>query len=282
MEYFKFPKKSYYLTQGYGDDSYSHKGRIALDVSAAGGGYKEIYAPFTGYVAKTYINPKYAYTCWLVSDEKVICADGIARYAVCEFTHPVEIAKLKIGQKFKQGDFLMNDGDTGQATGKHLDFETAVWDNKDDIVADWKTNSYGNLALVNVCDPTTVMVLENDCKVLNESYLSKNYHFKKESEVVIRPISEKYTIGTYQAVYDVAIRKGASTKYPQKKVKDLTKDGQKNATSTNPNDLARYKPGTLFDALEIIENAPNDIWARGYSGYINIVSGQWQNSKKVN
>ena len=54
MEYLKFPKKCYYLTQGFGYNSYSHQNRKAIDVSQRGG-YKEIYAPFSGYIANIYL-----------------------------------------------------------------------------------------------------------------------------------------------------------------------------------------------------------------------------------
>ena len=54
MEYLKFPKKCYYLTQGFGYNSYSHQNRKALDVSQRGGN-KEIYAPFSGYIANIYL-----------------------------------------------------------------------------------------------------------------------------------------------------------------------------------------------------------------------------------
>ena len=90
MEVFKFPKKSYYLTQGFGVNTFSHKNRKAIDVSARGG-YKEIYAPFSGYVSKIYVKRNNSYTIWLTSNEKVLCADGVARFAVVMMTHPNKI-----------------------------------------------------------------------------------------------------------------------------------------------------------------------------------------------
>lgn len=268
MEYFLFPKKSYYLTQGYGKGCLSHQNVIALDMSAAGGGYKEIYAPFTGYVAKVYTSPVYAYTIWLVSSEKVICADGKARYAVASFTHPSEISKYKVGQKFKQGDLLMNDGKTGQATGAHLHLEVAVYDKKEDIIANWHTVK-GDYCLVNEVNPCDYMVMADGCKVLNETFLGKKYHFKKQSEVKITDTS-KYTTGNYQTIARVYVRTGAGTNYAAKKVSQLTADGQKNATSSDKNATALYKKGTVFTALEIIKVSDTEYWARGYSGYINI------------
>lgn len=280
MEYFLFPKKSYYLTQGYGKGSFSHQNRIALDVSASGGGSKEIYAPFTGYVAKIYVDKRFAYSCWLVSSEKVICADGVLRYAIAMFTHPSEIASLRVGQTFKQGDHLMNDGDTGHATGKHLDLQIAVYDNKGDIKVDWhKVN--GDWSLIGDVNPCDYMVMANDCKVLKETYLNKAYHFKKQSEVVAKEETTEYTKGIYETLANVYVRTGAGTNFAPKKVKDMSADGKKHATSTNLNDDALYKKGTQFDALEIIKVSDNEYWAKGYSGYINIEKNGIIACKKV-
>lgn len=269
MEYLLFPKKTYYLTQGFGLNSYSHQYRPALDVSAANGGTYDIYAPFSGYVAKKYVDSRFAYSIWLVSSSKVICADGIARYAVAMFTHPKEIASLKVNQTFKQGDLLMKDGDTGHATGLHLDMEVAVYDKKEDIVADWHEvkGRSGYYKLCNSINPCDVMVLKEDGIIKNEYYLNKQYHFKKISEV---PLTSKYEIGLYKTLAVVRVRKGPGINFEQKRVKELSKNGQENATSSNMNGYACYKKDTYFDALEIIKNSDSEYWAKGYSGYINI------------
>jgi surface antigen len=78
----------------------------------------------------------------------------------------------------------------------------------------------------------------------------------------------KYTTGDYVTLTDMKVRAGAGTEYRWKKVKELTTDGKRNATSNNPEANAVYKKGTVFTALEIIEN--NGTWARTPSGYICI------------
>lgn len=80
-------------------------------------------------------------------------------------------------------------------------------------------------------------------------------------------IDTEYTKGVYQTLYNMYVRTGAGTNFPPKKVKDLTPDGQKHATSTDPNAKAVYKKGTKFDVLEIKVNN-NQIWGRGYSGWV--------------
>ena len=80
-------------------------------------------------------------------------------------------------------------------------------------------------------------------------------------------INTEYTKGLYECNYNMYVRSGAGTNYAPKKVKDLTEDGKKHATSTNPEADALYKKGTRFDVLEIQVNG-NEIWGKGYSGWI--------------
>ena len=77
-----------------------------------------------------------------------------------------------------------------------------------------------------------------------------------------------YLTGNYKTLYNMNVRTGAGTNNPVKKVKDLTADGKRNATSTNPEANAVYKTGTIFTALQIINN--NGVWAKTPSGYVCI------------
>lgn len=77
----------------------------------------------------------------------------------------------------------------------------------------------------------------------------------------------EYTPGLYVTHYNLYVRTGPGTNYEPKKVKDLTKDGKKHATSKDPNADAVYKEGTRFDVLEIKVNK-KQIWGLGYSGWV--------------
>lgn len=92
-----------------------------------------------------------------------------------------------------------------------------------------------------------------------------NYVFN-DKELVKK---EEYPKGNYKTLKNMNVRKGAGTNYAIKKVKDLTKDGKKNATSTNLNANAVYKKGTIFTAQKIIKKS-NSVWAKSPSGYISI------------
>lgn len=258
MEYLLFPKKTYFLTQGYGKGSYSHTYRIALDVSAAGGGKKEIYAPFSGTVRKRYVsNLRVAYTIWFVSDEKVMCADGKMRYAVIMMTHPNEIKNIAVGKKYKQGDYMFNDGTTG-GVAAHLDFEIAVYDNKNDMKIDWYQVKDGSYALYNSVDPTKYMVMSDDTLVLNTYYspLKKSYHFKLVSEV--KPDNYFVSGGTYKLLYEKCLRK--SPNMGNNIVKAYEVDNYTKTLLVSKTGNAKFKVGTIITSLKVVKDSEGRIW----------------------
>ena len=82
------------------------------------------------------------------------------------------------------------------------------------------------------------------------------------------PSKDEFQKGyNYETLDNMYVRWGAGTKYGIKLVKNLTSDGKKNATSSNPNAYAVYKKGTVYTALDVIRNE-NGIWARTPSGYV--------------
>ena len=98
-----------------------------------------------------------------------------------------------------------------------------------------------------------------------------------ESSITL--IGGSYSKGNYKTLGNMNVRTGAGTNYAIKKVKDLSTDGKRNATSTNLNANAVYKTGTVFTAIEIINE--NGVWAKTPSGYVCIkdVSGKVYCSK---
>ena len=91
---------------------------------------------------------------------------------------------------------------------------------------------------------------------------------------------ETYTKGEYITLDAMYVRTGPGVDYRIKKVKELTKDGQKNATSKNKNDYAVYKKGTEFTALEIKERN-GGYWAKTPSGYVCIKQNNTVYCKKL-
>ncbi len=132
------------------------------------------------------------------------------------------------GDRVAKGQKLGIIGTTGQSTAVHLHFQIDKGSNASAI------------------DPY--------------DYLFNNKEF-------INQTKEQYTTGNYITLEPMNLRCGAGIKYAIKKVKDMSINGRKHATSTNLNANAEYKKNTEFTAQKIIPLG-NEIWALCPSGYI--------------
>lgn len=88
----------------------------------------------------------------------------------------------------------------------------------------------------------------------------KIYHEEKPT-----PAPKEHPI--YITLGDMYVRYGAGTNYGVKRVRDLTEDGKKHATSQNPDAYAVYKKGTRFTCYELVDLGKG-VWARTPSGYV--------------
>ena len=75
-------------------------------------------------------------------------------------------------------------------------------------------------------------------------------------------------LGNYVVISPRYIRYGAGVNYDIKKVKELTKNGQKHCTSTNPNAKAQYKKDTTFTVEELRYATNGAVWGRSPSGWL--------------
>ena len=80
--------------------------------------------------------------------------------------------------------------------------------------------------------------------------------------------------GDYKVISPRYVRKGAGIEFDIKKVKDLTKDGQKHCTSKNPNAKAQYQSGTIFTNQKTVKAKNGSIWAKTPSGFVCLVSSK--------
>lgn len=97
---------------------------------------------------------------------------------------------------------------------------------------------------------------------------SKMSYIVSEANKINFERNVKYTLGYYKTKNTVNVRSGPGTNYSIKKVKDLTADGKKHATSKNSNASAVYKKNTLLKITSIISGANNSIWGKSPSGYV--------------
>lgn len=139
---------------------------------------------------------------------------------------------VNVGDRVVKGQKLGIIGKTGQSTAEHLHFQIDKGSNASAI------------------DPY-------------------DYIFGSKEFETLQNNTEQYPKGNYITQECMNIRTGAGINYSIKKVSQMSPNGKKHATSTNPNSNAIYKKGTEFTAQEIIIK-DNEVWAKSPSGYICI------------
>lgn len=174
-----FPMKILTLTQGYGNETSTHKYSYALDFCGVDSGKDNVYAPFDCKVTKKYVKSGHSYEVWLTSTKKVLARNGYYGYLTMSITHPSEIASMKVGQKFKQGQLICREGKEG-ATANHIHLELsegtkAGWDSK--------LSKKGIYVNVNRVKPEEYLFLPESSEIKKEEYKGTKYHFAKESEI---------------------------------------------------------------------------------------------------
>lgn len=235
----KNSENNYKITSGFGNREYMCKDKIIKDfhngvdlISTTK--ETEIVAFDKGVVINVCNEGKqYGQACYVV-----IQHDGyITRY----YHLKSGSIKVKVGDEVNEGDFLGIMGKTGQANGVHLHFQI----------------DYGNIneAINPLIDNRLIIpseIIKDDKLSLQEDYLKKG---------------NNYILQT-----NLNVRTNAGTIYSLKLVKNLTKDGQKHATSSNLNSFAILKKGTVVTCQDVIKKSNGQIWIKIPSGYICAVS----------
>ncbi len=137
--------------------------------------------------------------------------------------------KVKVGDKVKRGQYIANEGATGNVTGPHLHF--GVYLNKKWV------------------DPKPYLLG-------TKSLLKEKVSFN-----IIK--GNNYTLLEDRNVYS-----SYSNKSTRKLVKDLTKSGRAHATSKKLADKATLKASTVVTVLDVLKNDENHTWIKIPSGWI--------------
>lgn len=154
------------------------------------------------------------------------------------YAHLSEIL-VKVGQHVNNRDIIGIEGTTGNSTGNHCHYEV-----RDGGI----TGHYMNI--------NDISGIPNDEGGIYQNTSNNNTSNNSDKR-------------NYHTLYNMYVRYGAGLNYGIKLVKELTEDGKKNALDKGLNSFAIYKKGTVFTALEIIENKYGK-WARTPSGYVCI------------
>lgn len=254
IEDFLCPFENFYLTCGP-NESPAHMGTMAIDVRGAERGVRENYfVPATSRCVWTY--PANGQAMWQTVNP-VRCSNGyigVVTYLTCHD----DTFNANVGLELPQGGQLGTMGtksSNGDVTGVHCHIECEQGSD-----TSWRKNRYGNYCFSSETDPEDVFFMDNT------NIINGIGNWKYLSDVPV----EEYPLGNYKCLYNMNVREGAGTECVIKKVKDLTENGKENATSTNLDDNAVYKEGTIFTAKEIITLSDNSVWGKSPSGYICI------------
>ena len=255
MSYFKYPLKFIAITTYF---STRHR---ALDFgwnNSYGGKNCPVYAIDDSKVIEVGYNDETGYRIWLQTDK-----DGV-RW-LHRYVHLQKRPSFKVGQTVKKGAKIGNMGNTGNSFGEHLHFD--LWKCPKGYTMNWSDRAKYAV------DPT-------DYLYVHSGQVKSSVSGNKKGVKDVPKLT--YTVGDYKTLYTMNLRTGAGTIYRRKKVKEMTADGKRSATSKNSNDYAQYKKGTVFTASKIIKNTSGNIWAKTPSGYICIATKkEFEYCKKI-
>lgn len=117
-----FPMETMTITQGmFGN--FSHKGSMSIDLGGKDAGIDPAFAPFD--LTLVWKDSLSGNGLCFQSDRPVICADGTINHVTFVMWHMNDISAYRVGQKFKQGEKIYEEGMAGRATGNHIHFNIA-------------------------------------------------------------------------------------------------------------------------------------------------------------
>jgi len=247
------PMDNFRCTQGDFEGNHPY---YACDMAGKDSGRDVAYFPFTAVCKAT--NPSDGNAVWYQSKNKVRFADGTIDYCTIMILHDNDLNGVIVGREYPQGSQMAVEGskmgNTYGKIGNHLHMEFA----KGPFTQKYARNNKGYYL-------PNGQPIEKCCFADNTKFLtSGNWAWKYLKDV---PVNES---SLYTCNYNMKVRTGAGTNFACKKVSQLSTDGKKNATSTNGNDDAIYKQGTVFTAKRLINNVDSSVWAQSPSGYICI------------
>lgn len=186
MEKAVFGMDTLNVTQGM-NNSFSHKGVLAIDVAGKDGGIESMRAPFTGIIKRIY----QGYVVWLESTNKVKYADGTEDYMTVIVMHDNDTSDLKVGQIIKQGQIFFQEGTKGYANGNHIHISCG----KGKYTGNgWYQNKYGQWCINNQYDITKALFVLNSCKIKNAG----GYNWTKTDSYIYTKDIDYTGVITYQ------------------------------------------------------------------------------------
>lgn len=189
--YLTYPCKVMNVTQSY-TGNYTHGSHNTVspkdypwDEACENTGRSPMYCPCDE-MKIVRIYTKGTNTIWLESTSKVYFADGTSDYVTLMVTHPndSDVARLKVGQKFKRGKEICKEGTDGNATGNHFHFAVGKGKRKGN---GWAENSNKKWVLTTTNGskkPETMFYIDPEFTTIKKS---KGLKFKEVPKVEFLP-----------------------------------------------------------------------------------------------
>ena len=172
-----FPLEYMYMTQGEGNNSYSHNGTYAMDFAGYGSSGVILncpyYAPFDCHVVAIWgsTSPMIVWE----SDAEVNYVDGTTNYMCIGFVHDDNTPSFQVGDRRRQGEVIGHTGTYGIGTGDHVHIEVASGH-----YAGYRQNSYGIYMLRN---PYHIY----DALGINDTVIVKDYYVNQLDQRIDYP-----------------------------------------------------------------------------------------------
>lgn len=117
-----FPMEVLAISQGM-FNNFSHKDSMAIDIIGSDGGIEDAFAPFD--CTLVWRDSLSGNGLCFQSDREVLWANGSSDFVTFVMWHMNDISAYRVGQKFKQGEKIYEEGRAGNATGNHIHFNVA-------------------------------------------------------------------------------------------------------------------------------------------------------------
>lgn len=224
----RYPVNYINITTGY------HFGK-SLDFgwsSEHGGSNVPIYAIDNGVVISIQNQPKGGNTIYIEHDNKMVsCYNHLSKIIV------------KKGQRVLLGEQIGNMGNTGVVTGPHCHLG---------IYSSW---ALAKQYVKTDIDPFNVLEVYPDNIIADKTLREYDNKLKYHKE-------ENWSIGKYELLVSKAIRTSHELTDNIVKVGSCMSSVKPNLTSTNSNDEAYYRAGTIVDITEIYVDETSRIWGK--------------------
>lgn len=287
--YLTYPCKTMRITQSY-DGKTSHIKHLngkpkdySIDEGGKDGGRDSMYCPCDEMILSKIrgVGADGTNTIWLTPTKPVVCPNGYEGIITLQAIHPNDddLKKLKVGQKFKRGEFICREGSDG-ASGNH--FHSAVGKGKFTGTG-WVKNNLGAWVLTTTggaIKPEDAFYIDKSFTTIKDSKGLKFKELPKETKTAttvktnsntstktqVTTKKPKYTVGNYKVTGATLlnVRKGAGTKYATLTFSQLSKSAQSKILAlTKKVKKNGYVKGLTFTVIEIKDN-----WGKTPSGWV--------------